>query len=105
MKKVMLDSDIAISAGGQTLYELARVGVPTIAISVADNQLGSIRGWQKTGFIEYAGWWEDDFGIRAKNILSQVKDPYIRRVKSEIGRKLVDGKGAKRVCEDVDEVF
>ncbi|HIE58998.1 MAG TPA: UDP-2,4-diacetamido-2,4,6-trideoxy-beta-L-altropyranose hydrolase, partial [Hydrogenothermaceae bacterium] len=38
MKDIMLKSDIAISAGGQTLYELARVGVPTIAIAVADNQ-------------------------------------------------------------------
>ena len=38
MKEVMLESDIAISAGGQTLYELAKVGVPTIAVIVADNQ-------------------------------------------------------------------
>jgi len=35
MKKVMLNSDIAISAGGQTLYELASVGVPAIGVCIA----------------------------------------------------------------------
>jgi UDP-2,4-diacetamido-2,4,6-trideoxy-beta-L-altropyranose hydrolase len=52
MKKFMLESDIAISAGGQTLYELARIGVPTIAITVADSQSANIHGWQEVGFAE-----------------------------------------------------
>ncbi|MHC4213524.1 MAG: hypothetical protein ACYSWP_09155 [Planctomycetota bacterium] len=33
----MLDSDIAISAGGQAQYELASVGVPAIAVCVVTN--------------------------------------------------------------------
>ena len=37
MKNLMEAADIAVSAGGQTLYELARTGTPTIAIKVADN--------------------------------------------------------------------
>ena len=41
------------------VYELARVGVPTMALAVAENQMYNVIGWQKAGFIEYAGWWED----------------------------------------------
>ena len=100
MKNIMLESDIAISAGGQTLYELARVGVPTISIAVADNQLGNIRGWEKAGFIEYAGWWED------KNVLSLISmylnDVYgfnVRKEISEKGKNLIDGKGARRLIK------
>ncbi|MDQ7082427.1 MAG: glycosyltransferase [Aquificota bacterium] len=52
MKNLMLDADIAISAGGQTLYELARVGVPTIAVAVAENQMWNVSEWQEAGFIE-----------------------------------------------------
>lgn len=45
MKDVMAGSDLAISAAGQTLYELARIGLPTIAIAVARDQLGNVEGW------------------------------------------------------------
>lgn len=97
MKQVMLDSDIAISAGGQTLYELARVGVPTIAVAVAANQLGSIKGWQKEGFIEYAGWWEDEHVL--DNIalsIEKLKDANVRLNRYSIGKRLVDGIGSLR---------
>lgn len=47
MKTLMLESDVAISAGGQTLYELASVGLPTIAIQVVDNQSEDISGFLK----------------------------------------------------------
>ncbi|MFC1546676.1 PseG/SpsG family protein, partial [bacterium] len=38
MKKHMLDSDLVISAAGQTLYELICLAIPTIAVKVTDNQ-------------------------------------------------------------------
>lgn len=100
MKKAMLESDIAISAAGQTLYELARVGVPTIAISVSDNQMNNVRGWQKAGFIEYAGWWQDDKLLT--NVLvciNNLRKKGIRLKKSLIGRKFVDGKGCHRIVD------
>ncbi|GAI85351.1 unnamed protein product, partial [marine sediment metagenome] len=42
MKKEILASDIAITTGGQTVYELAALGVPTITIApidTADNDI------------------------------------------------------------------
>jgi UDP-2,4-diacetamido-2,4,6-trideoxy-beta-L-altropyranose hydrolase len=100
MKKVMLESDIAISASGQTLYELARVGVPTIAIAVVDNQLNNVRGWQKARFIEYAGWWEDK--ELTKTVLycfQKLKDKKTRLERSLIGKLFVDGQGSRRVTD------
>lgn len=100
MKNAMVESDIAISAGGQTLYELARVDLPTIAIAVADNQLNNIKGLQKAGFIEYAGWWKEE-GV-LNNILQKIqllKNSGSREEKIKIGKKLVDGKGAIRIAE------
>ena len=102
MKKVMLESDVAISAGGQTLYELARVGVPTLAIAVAENQMNNIRGWDKAGFIKYAAWWEDDGTL--ENIsagMNLLKDRHVRDHMCKAGRTLVDGKGAERTIKKV----
>ena len=100
MKKVMLESDIAISAGGQTLYELARVGVPTIAVTVADNQLNSIRGWEKVGFIEYAGVWDSSSIFRdIDRILHKMINRTLRKERMQKGMSLIDGKGCFRVVD------
>ena len=102
MKHIMLESDIAISAGGQTLYELARVGVPTIGICFAEEQKRNLESWQKNGFIEYAGCHND------KNLLNSVIHslerlmPYKERAKrNNIGRDCIDGKGVHRIVEKI----
>ena len=61
-------SDIIISGCGQTLYELAVMGIPTTGIGIADNQLQNIDGWKETGFLGYAGFWNDP------NLLSNIKE-------------------------------
>jgi ribosomal protein S18 acetylase RimI-like enzyme len=98
MLKLMLESDIAVSAGGQTLYELARVGVPTIAIGVASNQTHNLENWHKIGFIEYAGFWNDiNLLNNIINKMNSCNDVSTRIRKCEIGRRYVDGKGAFRI--------
>jgi UDP-2,4-diacetamido-2,4,6-trideoxy-beta-L-altropyranose hydrolase len=98
MKKLMLESDIAISAAGQTLYELARIGVPTIAIGVSENQTINVRAWQKSGVIEHAGWW-DNTGIKdkLKESIEKVAHYSIRKENSDKGRLLIDGVGSLRI--------
>jgi len=100
MKNIMLDSDIAISAGGQTLAELARVGIPTIGICVADNQHNNLKGWQKTGFLEFIGWHRDaNILEKLQKAIEKIK-PYEKRLEmSRIGRGIVDGMGAQRLAE------
>ena len=100
MLNLMLESDIAISAGGQTLYELAKVGLPTIAIGVAHNQTHNLENWQEAGFIEFVGFWDDD--NLHNNILEKIdllKDRKIRLNKCINGRGAVDGKGAIRIVK------
>lgn len=99
MLNTMIESDIAISAGGQTLYELARVGLPTIAISVASNQTHNVNNWKEVGFIEFAGYWEDkDLFNNVLSKLNILNDETIRLKKRNIGKTSVDGKGALRVA-------
>lgn len=104
MKEVMLSSDIAVSAGGQTLYELARVGLPTVAVCVIGNQEANIRGMGKKGFIEYAGEWDaPDLDERIISAVRALKPREVRKERSVTGRRLVDGKGAARVVEKILE--
>lgn len=95
----MANADLAIASGGQTLYELACVGVPTISIMLIDNQLDDINGWNEVDFTCYAGNWDDQH--LESNILSLYSDlssARLRQSKSTNGQTLVDGQGARRIA-------
>ncbi|MBL8013212.1 MAG: UDP-2,4-diacetamido-2,4,6-trideoxy-beta-L-altropyranose hydrolase [Candidatus Omnitrophica bacterium] len=51
MRKLMLKADVAISASGQTLSELAILGVPGVAVCVAENQRRNWKAWTSRGFV------------------------------------------------------
>jgi spore coat polysaccharide biosynthesis predicted glycosyltransferase SpsG len=99
---LMLKADICISGGGQTTYELARLGVPTIGICFSENQILNLVNWQSRGFIKNIGWYN------AKNLLPNLLksidelQPYKERVRrSKIGRNFVDGNGVRRILRAV----
>ena len=102
MKEVMFEADIAVSAGGQTLNELARMGIPTIVVTVADNQVNSVRGWTSIGFVEYAGKWDNDEVVEIiRRNIQRLESKSLRQRKCKIGRETVDGLGCTRVVKEV----
>ena len=102
IRDVMCGVDMAVTAGGQTLYELARVGVPAVVVGVADNQLGNIAGWEKAGAIKYSGFW--DAPDIERRIISDCGSLLVKGIREEMsskGRCLMDGEGAERVVNKV----
>ena len=105
MKNIMIDSDIAISAAGATLYELARVGLPSIVVTVANNQLNNAIGWKNAGYIEYAGYYNDpDLLKNLKSCIEKFTNVGRRIACSKFGRSIVSGQGAKFVAESILEI-
>jgi UDP-2,4-diacetamido-2,4,6-trideoxy-beta-L-altropyranose hydrolase len=105
MSELMKDSDIAISAGGSTLYELCSCGVPTISFSYADNQKDGTIEFDRQGLIFYAGDIRDDLHGCLNNIslkLKLLREDYLYRDKlSKKMQELVDGFGADRIAEEL----
>ncbi len=100
MLRSMLSADVAISAAGQTLYELCATGTPTVAVAVADNQVSQAQALADRGAIMYAGSWSDRSVMSAlRSTLSMIRDnAALRRTLSARARALVDGRGAERVA-------
>jgi spore coat polysaccharide biosynthesis predicted glycosyltransferase SpsG len=103
MLKLMLEADICISGGGQTTYELARVGVPTIGICFAENQLNNLKYGEKEGYLKFIGWYDDKSllikivnGVKSLNFYKLVH-------MSRSGRKSVDGKGVLRILKYIKQ--
>jgi UDP-2,4-diacetamido-2,4,6-trideoxy-beta-L-altropyranose hydrolase len=102
IKEIMLESDIAISACGQTLNEVARVGVPTIGICLAENQIRNAEKWVKIGFLEYAGYYNKDNMItKIDSMLKNLHNIKLREAISKIGKNFVDGNGSVRIINEI----
>lgn len=94
--------DVAISAGGQTLNELAAAGVPTIMFPIAANQLPNVSGWQKSGaFLRVEGSTADDIVPQLPAALHQLASTHERLMRSELAQRMVDGRGALRLASAI----
>ncbi len=98
----MKNADLAISAGGTTMYELCACGTPTISYSFVDNQIDNVLAFEKLGLMDYAG------DIRSVDVFSNIThlfeknlDYGLRCERSFKMQRLLDGKGAIRIIEEI----
>jgi spore coat polysaccharide biosynthesis predicted glycosyltransferase SpsG len=100
LRKILLDSDIAISAGGHTLYELLRIGLPTIGICFYKNQLLNLTALNKLRVIDYLGWYNNrNLFRKLKKSINRMSSYRGRITFSRIGQSAIDGKGSLRVAK------
>ncbi|MFN3816878.1 hypothetical protein [Brevundimonas sp.] len=99
LRDLMLACDVAVSAAGQTLFQLARCGAPTIMVGVADNQARHLREWPRTDAMASAGDW-DAPGLhdRIAAHIEALASPERREAMSRCGRAAVDGQGVARLA-------
>lgn len=103
MAELMAESEIALSAGGSTLYELCAMGVPVIAFSFAENQERLVQTFVKRGTAQYGGNYRTDGNKMIQNTIAGLQKLCgDEALKTEYRRKalqLVDGRGAERIAE------
>lgn len=103
MAELMAESEVALSAGGSTLYELCAVGVPVIAFSFAENQERLVQTFVKRGIAQYGGNYRTDGNKMIQNTIAGLQKLCgDEALKTEYRRKalqLVDGRGAERIAE------
>lgn len=97
--EVFKNVDLAISAGGQTLYELAYLGVPFIAMETACDQFWNVKGFVASGVTP------KHFRPQNKCQIDELMDAIIsfrdvqkRYEMAKLGREKIDGHGSQRVA-------
>lgn len=100
LAELMHTADLSIGAGGATNWERLYSGLPSVVVSVADNQVAVSEALAQAGLIEYVGSHQD---LRAGGLADAVRrllaSPKRMRDVSEAGPLVVDGYGAPRVAE------
>ncbi|MGN0483515.1 MAG: UDP-2,4-diacetamido-2,4,6-trideoxy-beta-L-altropyranose hydrolase [Lachnospiraceae bacterium] len=103
MAEIMQRCDLAVSAGGTTLAELCACGVPTIAFTMADNQMAGTKAYADAGILCYAGDARNGGLVeKLEEAICALKDDVEKRAEmSRLGHQCVDGKGAGRITEAI----
>lgn len=93
-------ADLAVSAGGQTLYEFACLGCPTVAFCLADNQEGQMTALAAAGAIRHLGPAQapDLLDRVALELQTLITDDHARSRMAAAGPRIVDGQGAPRLA-------
>lgn len=104
--RLMAGADLAIGASGSASWERCCLGLPTISITQAANQVDIAKGLDAAQATVYLG---DASKVTVESladaVVSLVRDPAKLRRLSSNGRRLVDGKGAGRVCTEMTKAI
>jgi UDP-2,4-diacetamido-2,4,6-trideoxy-beta-L-altropyranose hydrolase len=103
MPELMAWADVAISAGGSTCWELAYLGTPFIAITIADNQKPVVMGISAQKATVNLGNSQILTQKKIANMIKKVIKSINKRSNlSKNLKKLVDGEGVSRVIMEIN---
>jgi UDP-2,4-diacetamido-2,4,6-trideoxy-beta-L-altropyranose hydrolase len=102
MATLTADADVAIGAGGSSVWERAVVGLPSATVILAENQRVMIEHMADAGFTRGLDAGAPDFEARLVDVWTRlVSDAALRWRLTERSADLCDGQGAGRVAEAV----
>ncbi|MCA1907408.1 MAG: hypothetical protein LDL39_03510 [Magnetospirillum sp.] len=96
-------ADLALCAGGQTLFEMAAAKLPSIAIGIGEDQRPNLETLSRQGAVLFAGWVDsEDFPVTlAQALRTALTDATLRQSLARQAHELVDGKGADRIATTI----
>lgn len=97
---LMAKADFAIGAGGATTWERLCMGLPSLVISVAENQIPACKALEASGLIRFLGdQSEVDYEYVKKTTLEMIAEDKSFAAQRTRYQSLVDGVGTDRVTE------
>ena len=94
---------VAVTALGMTTYEAACVGVPTASVCWSEDHSLTADELERQGVTVNLGLWDNPDWNKLKGFMEQTQDTDNWQVAHEAGRRLVDGRGARRVVDAIEK--
>jgi len=102
LSELMMSADLAIGAGGVSSYERCCLGLPTIMMSTADNQLQTACALGQANAVCYLGSADQ---VKSSQLLkaleSHIQQPQLLEEMGAIASNICDGYGADRIIAEI----
>jgi UDP-2,4-diacetamido-2,4,6-trideoxy-beta-L-altropyranose hydrolase len=98
MADLMAQADLAIGAGGTTVWERFCLGLPSVCFAVASNQVHQLQDLQLAGLLFSPIYYEDPITFLFSYLKNLGTGFKLLHEQSERVMKLVDGRGASKVA-------
>jgi UDP-2,4-diacetamido-2,4,6-trideoxy-beta-L-altropyranose hydrolase len=102
---ILREADLVVGAGGTSALERCALGVPSVIIRLAENQVGVAEGLARTGAAIDIG---SLHGLDVQRLVEAIRDiasrPELRARMRDAGRRIVDGRGTRRVANAIDPI-
>lgn len=101
----MQEADILISAGGNTVYEMACVGTPGLVFWEDPHENRQSQAFMEKGTVLHIGNGTTTPILEIRNSIKDLLSHTEKRVQmSQCGKKLVDGQGVNRIFKNIMEL-
>lgn len=100
ISELMLCADLAIGASGSTTWERCCLGLPTLLVILADNQLPSALSVSGAGAAKLIGK-PEDIAEKLPDLLAEVSNSAVLKSMSLNASAIVDGRGVSRVINGI----
>lgn len=108
MSTFMRKCQLAISANGTTVYELAACGIPTISFALVKEQEISGKTLGDMGIVDYSGLYPDNttkcMTTISKKIENYINNPTTRIQLGERASSIIDGKGCEYIVNSIIKI-
>jgi spore coat polysaccharide biosynthesis predicted glycosyltransferase SpsG len=100
MAELMCAADLAVTAGGLTMFELLCAGVPSLVVCAERFEIETARRFEEAGAAVNLGFGGDLENERLAQAVDALAGDAPRRAQlSRRGKELVDGRGCERIVE------
>ena len=105
LTQALVECDVAVVAGGVTLYEACALGTAVVAWAVVPDQRRAIGAFAGHGAVIDAGSVDGGPDSAASGVARLIADQRLREGLATRARRLVDGRGADRVAERIRDLL
>ena len=98
--ELMVKADIAFGAGGTTTWERMVVGLPSIVVTIAENQITFIKNLDQAGYLNWIGN-TDQVNVQSiqRALLDAIQNPQLLIEQSKKSQELVEGLGNQLITK------
>jgi UDP-2,4-diacetamido-2,4,6-trideoxy-beta-L-altropyranose hydrolase len=103
MAALMRRADLAVGAPGSASWERCCLGLPTLTITLADNQAAAGAALEEAGATRSLGWSHEVDSAAVRDAIVSLRDhPEVLGTMARAAHRITDGRGVTRVADAVE---